>query len=155
MPRLTELLDEYSENHKHRHNIIFHWICVPLIVWSLLALLWLLPIPGFFNSLPVHLNWAPVIVALAMIYYLMLSWKLAGGLLIIFILMLMSLSWISAMELSLLKLSLSVFILAWAGQFIGHIIEGRRPSFFKDLQFLLIGPLWLLAQLYRKLHLPV
>ena len=42
-----------------------------------------------------------------------------------------------------------VFVLAWIGQFIGHLIEGKRPSFFKDLQFLLIGPAWLMAFVYR------
>jgi uncharacterized membrane protein YGL010W len=51
----------------------------------------------------------------------------------------------------LLGTSAALFIIAWIGQFIGHAIEGKRPSFFKDIQFLLIGPLWLLAQLYRRL----
>jgi uncharacterized membrane protein YGL010W len=49
--------------------------------------------------------------------------------------------------------SLVIFVAAWIGQFIGHAIEGKRPSFFKDLQFLLIGPLWLLAAAYRRLGL--
>jgi len=44
--------------------------------------------------------------------------------------------------------------LAWIGQFVGHAVEGKRPSFFKDLQFLLIGPLWLLAAAYRRFSLP-
>ena len=154
MSRLNELLIEYSESHQHSHNIIIHWVCVPLIVWSLLALLWLIPVPGFFNSLPVQLNWALVILALAMVYYLLLSWALAAGLLIIFILMLLPFPWIDATGISLLKLSLAIFVVAWTGQFIGHILEGRRPSFFKDLQFLLIGPLWLLARLYGKLGIP-
>ena len=154
MSQLNALLNEYNENHKHPHNIFLHWICVPLIVWSLLALLWLLPVPDVFNRLPVQLNWALVILTLAMVYYLLLSRTLAAGLLIIFILMLLPFSWINATAVSLLKLSLTVFVVAWIGQFVGHIIEGKRPSFFKDLQFLLIGPLWLLAQLYKKLHLP-
>jgi uncharacterized membrane protein YGL010W len=44
-----------------------------------------------------------------------------------------------------------LFVLAWIGQFVGHAIEGKRPSFIKDLQFLLIGPMWLLADVYRRL----
>jgi len=48
----------------------------------------------------------------------------------------------------------AIFVIAWIGQFVGHAVEGRRPSFFKDLQFLLIGPLWLLAAAYRRFSLP-
>src|SRR5262249_2722390 len=44
----------------------------------------------------------------------------------------------------------AVFVAAWIAQFVGHSIEGRKPSFFEDLQFLLIGPLWLLADGYRR-----
>jgi uncharacterized membrane protein YGL010W len=45
---------------------------------------------------------------------------------------------------------LTLFVVAWIGQFIGHKIEGKKPSFFKDVQFLLIGPAWLLSKVYRK-----
>jgi uncharacterized membrane protein YGL010W len=49
--------------------------------------------------------------------------------------------------------SLTVFVLAWIGQFIGHKIEGKKPSFFDDLRYLLIGPLFVLAVLYRRLKI--
>ena len=48
----------------------------------------------------------------------------------------------------------AIFVVAWVGQFIGHAVEGKRPSFFKDLLFLLVGPLWLLAFVYRALGVP-
>ena len=50
-----------------------------------------------------------------------------------------------------LKTSLIIFVIAWIGQFIGHKIEGKKPSFFEDIQFLLIGPAWLLSFIYNKL----
>ena len=43
-----------------------------------------------------------------------------------------------------------VFVLAWIGQFVGHMIEGRKPSFFEDVKFLLVGPAWLLGFIYRR-----
>ena len=49
----------------------------------------------------------------------------------------------------LLYTSIIVFIFAWILQFLGHKIEGKKPSFFKDIQFLLIGPAWLLAFIYN------
>jgi uncharacterized membrane protein YGL010W len=52
-------------------------------------------------------------------------------------------------------LALFVFVLAWIGQFIGHKIEGKKPSFIKDIQFLLIGPIWLLSDIYNKLKIPI
>lgn len=55
----------------------------------------------------------------------------------------------SQLPIRLWLLSVIVFVIAWIGQFVGHQIEGKKPSFFKDLQFLLIGPLWLLAFVYR------
>ena len=49
------------------------------------------------------------------------------------------------------RISLYIFVIAWIGQFIGHKIEGKKPSFFQDLQFLLIGPAWLLSFFYNKI----
>ena len=54
-------------------------------------------------------------------------------------------------QTGLLILSVSIFVIAWIGQFIGHKIEGAKPSFFEDLQYLLIGPAWLLHFIYRKI----
>ena len=51
----------------------------------------------------------------------------------------------------LFTISLVLFVVAWIGQFIGHKLEGAKPSFFKDLQFLLIGPAWLLSFIYKKM----
>jgi uncharacterized membrane protein YGL010W len=47
-----------------------------------------------------------------------------------------------------------VFVVAWIGQFYGHKVEGKKPSFLKDIQFLLIGPAWLLHFIYRRLGIP-
>ena len=52
---------------------------------------------------------------------------------------------------NLLFLYLGIFIVSWIGQFIGHKIEGQKPSFFDDLKFLLIGPAWLLSFIYKKI----
>jgi uncharacterized membrane protein YGL010W len=47
-----------------------------------------------------------------------------------------------------------IFVVAWIGQFYGHKVEGKKPSFLKDIQFLLIGPAWLMHFIYRKLGIP-
>jgi len=151
MTGIQQLLDEYGESHQHPTNKLIHWVCVPLIAWSLLAMIWSFTIPAFFTFLPFELNWALVLIMLSMIYYFLVSISLAIGILLVFILMVTITWWINLMGIPAWQVAMPVFVLAWIGQFIGHNIEGKRPSFFKDIQFLLIGPLWLLSFVYRKL----
>src|SRR5690606_42157951 len=49
---------------------------------------------------------------------------------------------------------LLIFIISWIGQFIGHKIEGKRPSFLISLKFFLIGPIWLLTKVYKRVRIP-
>jgi uncharacterized membrane protein YGL010W len=154
MQSIDELLDEYGESHVNRINKLIHWICVPVIVWTVVALLWSLPFPAALQTDLAPVNWATVALVLAQIYYFRMSLRLGTGVLLFNLLML----WLTviieaASPWPLWLLALVVFVLAWIGQFIGHAIEGQRPSFFKDLQFLLIGPAWLMSFLYRQLGL--
>lgn len=150
MRNVNALLNEYSESHQNRINKKIHWVCVPAIMFSLLGLLWSLPFP--FKTSPL-INWATVLITLSLIYYFFLSWKLAIGMLFSSLLMILILRWMDGFSVPLWRIAIAVYIVAWIGQFIGHHIEGKRPSFFKDIQFLLIGPVWLLADVYRKIHL--
>jgi uncharacterized membrane protein YGL010W len=141
--------DEYSASHQNPVNKTLHFICVPLIVWSLIGLLWSLPAPG--RGQLEYANWASYAVAAAVLYYAVLSMPLALGVLPVLAAMLLSVDALSQLaHVPLWAVSAAVFALAWLGQFVGHAIEGKRPSFFKDVQFLLIGPIWLLAALYRR-----
>lgn len=151
MRTIEQWLTEYGESHQNKTNKLLHWICVPLIVFSLLGMVWSIATPAIFDSLPFTFNWAVLLVGLAMIYYLFLSPALALGMLFVVVLFVVLLRLIDGLAVPLWLLSLTIFILAWIGQFIGHQVEGKRPSFFKDVQFLLIGPLWLLSFVYKKL----
>jgi uncharacterized membrane protein YGL010W len=146
-------LDEYAVSHRHPVNKALHWVCVPLIVWSLIGLLWSLPAPG--RAQLEYANWASYAVAAAVLYYAVLSMPLALGVLPVLAAMLFSVDALSQLgQVPLWAVAAAVFVLAWLGQFIGHAVEGKRPSFFKDVQFLLIGPIWLLASLYRRAGIP-
>lgn len=152
MRTLQQWLDEYGDSHRHPANKAIHRICVPAILFSVLGLLWLIPVPSGAAALGEWVNWATLVLALAAIYYLVLSPALAVGMAGIVLLMLALIAWLAdAVTFPAWKLFAGIFIVAWIGQFIGHEIEGRKPSFFKDVQFLLIGPAWLLADLYRRL----
>jgi uncharacterized membrane protein YGL010W len=144
-------LDKYGESHQNDTNKLIHWICVPAIMFSLLGLIYAIPFPverGLFT------NWAAVFLALALLYYLRLSVPMFLGFIVIVGLMLWGNNAIyeavgrNAGQLALV--SLIIFAVAWVGQFIGHKIEGKKPSFLEDVQFLLIGPAWLLHFIYKK-----
>ena len=136
MRAIDRRFDEYGESHRHPMNKFLHWICVPLITFSVLGILW-----------AIH-PWVSVAaVAGALAFYAMLSWRITAAMLVLSLIMLLILSTLPYVFIP----CVAIFILAWVGQFIGHHLEGKKPSFFKDLQFLLIGPIWLLGFVFRVL----
>jgi len=157
MKPIEQWINEYGESHKNPINKAIHWVCVPLIMFSLLALIG--QIPFFTNKLvlfyigsdPVLFNWTILFLIFTVIFYLRLSLTLSFGMIFIALFMLYLISYMKHYDSQVWRLSSIIFITAWIGQFIGHKIEGKKPSFFEDLQFLLIGPAWLLSFIYNKL----
>lgn len=145
MKPIRQWLDEYGQSHTHPVNKTLHWICVPLIYWSGYALLSALPDPTLMPA------WAPLwsllLMAAAQGYYFVLSPPLAAGMLVFNAVVVGVSALLVLGGYPLWLCGLAVFVLAWIGQFVGHLVEGAKPSFFQDLQFLLIGPLWLLDDL--------
>lgn len=141
MKDLSDYIAEYSESHRNPVNIKVHNVCVPLIMWSLLAGLHPLKITEYNGH---ELRASYVIVALALLYYLQFkNLKVFVAMLLTSALMLATVSFFTS-TVTLLWTAGAVFVAAWVGQFYGHHIEGKKPSFMKDIQFLLIGPVWVL-----------
>jgi uncharacterized membrane protein YGL010W len=154
MRSVNAWLSEYGESHQNPTNKLLHWICVPPIMLSALGFMRCIPVPQAWSAQADWLNWASLFALAALLYYVVLSRTLALGLTVVFVLLLLLVQALSTLPWPLWLTSLAIFVAAWIGQFIGHAIEGKRPSFFKDLQFLLIGPLWLLAAAYRRFSVP-
>ena len=135
--RIDELFARYGESHRNSTNKAIHWVCVPLITWSVIALLW---------------SWTPIaayaLIAASIAFYALLSPVIAVGMLGVSAALVYPLTLLGTHAL---LTAVVVFVAAWIGQFIGHRIEGRKPSFFDDVKFLLIGPAWLLGHVYRRL----
>jgi len=151
---IEQWLSEYGESHQNPTNKRIHFICVPTIFFSLLGLLSYVPIKFLTGNsdYSILINLASAVIILSFIFYIRLSFTVAIGMLFVSLISL----WInyliySSGVIQLWKFSVIIFVLAWIGQFYGHKIEGKRPSFFKDLQFLLIGPAWILSFAYKKL----
>jgi len=155
--RLVDVyFDKYAESHQNPTNKLIHWICVPLIVFSLLGLVWAIPFPDlkFLGEYKTFFNWYSFLLAFAVYYYYRLSPVLSY---LMFFLLFVSgygiielINWQHAGGPAMYQVCLVIFVLSWIGQFIGHKIEGKKPSFLDDLKFLLIGPIWLLHFLLKK-----
>jgi uncharacterized membrane protein YGL010W len=153
MRKVNDWLNEYSQSHQNALNKTIHWICVPSIVFSILLIISAVPMPDAFERAGIH--FPHVITGLALLYYFMLSIPLALGMSVIFAMM----NWgaiviANQSPLPSWEIGIFIFVIAWIGQFYGHHVEGKKPSFLKDIQFLLIGPLWLLHFVYKRLGLP-
>ena len=148
MKTIEQWLSDYQNDHKNPTNQILHKICVPAIVYSLLGLFFCIPFPfSTEHTLErLFMNWAAVFAVFAMGFYLRVVPRLAVFLLASILAILSTfIYWELNSPQTLLPFCATVFVVAWVGQFVGHKIEGKKPSFFKDLQFLLIGPIWVLA----------
>ena len=154
MKSIYEWNNEYALYHKNKTNKVIHWFCIPLIMYSLFGLLSLLTFNYNLNGTLLEFNILSIFIALVVVYYFRLSKKLALGMLIFSIILVRMLDLVNFVNSeSHFAIYLFIFIIAWIGQFIGHKIEGKKPAFLKDLQFLLIGPLWLLSFIYKKLNI--
>tara|TARA_B100000287_G_C20282899_1_gene642754 strand:+ start:196 stop:648 length:453 start_codon:yes stop_codon:yes gene_type:complete len=142
---IHQWISDYGLSHKNPTNKKIHWLCVPIIMFTLLGLLSMVK---FYS-----INLAYGLIGVALIFYIRLSITITIGMFIISAIQLGSIYYLEQILLfsNLLYIYIGVFIVAWIGQFIGHKIEGQKPSFFEDLQFLLIGPAWLLSFIYKKM----
>lgn len=145
---------EYGSSHTNPINKLIHWVCVPLIYLVIVGLFWSIPTPNIMQQVP-YLNWGTLGVLISVIFYVRLSLSLSIGL----ALFAFACCWIisfaeQTMTAPIWQISLIGFVILWIFQFIGHYLEGAKPSFFKDIQFLLIGPAWLMGFIYRKLGIP-
>jgi uncharacterized membrane protein YGL010W len=153
MRTFNQWMDEYGISHQNPINQKIHKVCVPLIMLSVIGFFWKIPTPQVFSEVP-YLNWATLFVGACLLFYLSLNVKMFFGMIIQSAVMCFICYQIDLMNF-LLPFSGIVFVVSWIFQFIGHKIEGKKPSFLQDLAFLLIGPLWVTRFLYKKIGVDV
>lgn len=154
MRTIESWLSEYGESHQNPTNKLVHWVCVPVIFFCVVGLLYGVKL-GIQLTPTLELNLAMVVLVATILYYVRLSPTLAVGMALFAAVCLVICQAIETSGLSLWQVSLALFVLAWIGQFWGHKIEGKKPSFLKDLQFLMIGPAWLMSFIYQRLGIRV
>lgn len=140
MRQIEALINEYSESHQNRTNVLIHAIAVPSIYFVTLGLLWAIPTPDFIAFF--NVTWAHVLAIPVLWYYFKLSGPIGAAMTLLTIACFLCINLLVSIGVSVWIFCLSLFVVMWILQFIGHHIEGKKPSFFKDLQFLLVGPAW-------------
>lgn len=151
MKTLDQWFADYAVSHQNKTNQTIHYICVPAIFFSIIGMV--MSIPSAFLSEKLNLdnpfieNWASLLVILLLLFYVRLSVVTAIKMLILSALCILGNHYLGTVT-PLLYTSIGIFVMAWIGQFYGHHVEGAKPSFFKDLQFLLIGPAWVIKKVF-------
>jgi uncharacterized membrane protein YGL010W len=135
--KVDQLLAHYEESHRNPRNEMIHFVAIPLIMLSLIGLLYAL-----------HPWVAYAFLLASMVYYARLS---AVFLVTMGLISAVALALVFAMGERVLPISIGIFVAAWIAQFIGHRIEGKKPSFFEDLQYLWVGPIFVVSKLFLKL----
>ena len=134
MKTIEQWFSEYGESHQNKTNKLIHWICVPAILFSIVGIIWAFsPIAAW------------VIMAVTMLFYFKLSFKLSLAMIVVFA---ASAALSQALGAYVLQASITIFVVAWIFQFVGHKIEGKKPTFVDDLSFLLIGPAWVFNPIF-------
>lgn len=142
---LQDWLGEYAESHQNSFNKKIHHVAVPVIMMAVLGLLVSIPAPFFVGF------WAVLFVLGTGAFYWRLSPRMAIGMGVLSLVIFGALGLLALLPIPLWATCTTLFVVAWICQFIGHHAEGKKPSFFKDLQFLLIGPLWVMDPIFRGL----
>ena len=151
MKTLQQWFAEYAVSHQNKTNISVHYICVPAIFFSIVGMFMSIPSQFLKNLIglenPFIENWATIVLIFTLIFYLRLSFSMFIKMLLFSIMCIVGNFYLGQYS-ELLYVSIGIFIITWIGQFYGHKIEGVKPSFFKDLQFLLIGPAWVIKKIF-------
>ncbi|WP_394129720.1 DUF962 domain-containing protein [Shewanella maritima] len=144
MKSAIEQLSTYKSVHLNPKNIRTHFFGVPMIIWSLFVLLGLIR----FSYESIEVSIAMVFMLMVLAYYFMLHVKLAVGLMLFIIPVLLTSDYVATQTSHPLVLAIAVFVIGWAIQFVGHKYEKAKPAFIDDLNQLLIGPFFLMAEVY-------
>ncbi|MDT0594426.1 DUF962 domain-containing protein [Glaciecola petra] len=157
MREIEKLINHYGESHQNKTNILIHAIAVPSIYFVTIALIWSIPVPEFIAKY--NITWAHIAAIPTLWYYFKLSGPIGAAMTILTILSFGAINFLANAQLlvengiTVWQFALALFVLMWILQFVGHKIEGKKPSFFEDLRYLLVGPAWWWVHWLKRLNI--
>lgn len=140
MRDIERLITRYGESHQNKTNILIHAIAVPSIFFVTIGLIWSIPVPEFLAQM--NVTWAHLLTIPTLYYYFKLSGPIGAAMTLLTLLAFGGIKLLVLLSISVWQFCLALFVVMWILQFVGHKVEGKKPSFFEDLRYLLIGPAW-------------
>ena len=154
MQEAENWLERYGSSHNDLQFAAIYWLSVPLLVLATVGMLWSLPVPDAFRQISPILNWGSAFLMAAVVYYFIISISLAIGMLPFILGVALAQIWLLETTWSLARVSASLFIVSMIGLYLGHIKGGGIRAVVQDIQFLMIAPVWILSNLYRRIGIP-
>ena len=151
MRDIERLINHYGESHQNKTNVWIHAIAVPSIYFVTIGLIWSIPVPEFIASM--KLTWAHILVIPTLMYYFKLSGPIGAAMTLLTMGVFGGIHALVLLQISVWQFCLALFVLMWILQFVGHKIEGKKPSFFEDVRYLLIGPAWWWVHWLKRLNI--
>lgn len=154
MAETDKWLSEYGKNHEQISFAGIYWMAVPGLVLGTVGMLWSLPVPVEFARISPVLNWGSSFLMAAVVYYFIISMPLAVGMLPFIFGIAAIETWLVESPYSIVQVSTTLFALSLAGLYLGHRGNGGMAAVFRDIQLMMIAPVWLLSNLYKRFGIP-
>ncbi|MFC3120090.1 Mpo1 family 2-hydroxy fatty acid dioxygenase [Agaribacter flavus] len=151
MREVDRLIKHYGESHQNKTNVLIHAIAVPSIYFVTIGLIWSIPVPAFIAQF--NITWAHILVVPTLMYYFKLSGAMGAAMTLLTIGVFVGLSALATVGINVLYFCLALFVAMWILQFVGHKIEGKKPSFFEDLRYLLVGLMWWWVHWFKRVNI--
>lgn len=154
MSETDKWLDDYGESHRDIRFPGVYWVSVLLLVLGTIGLLWSLPVPAEFEAISPVLNWGSAFLMASVVYYFIISLSLAIGMLPFVFGVAAFQIWLEASPYSGTRVAVAMFGVALAGLYLGHLARGGLRAVLADIQMMMIGPVWVLSNIYRRFRIP-
>lgn len=155
MPETDQWLVEYGNCHNDVSYPVLFWVSVPLLILGTVGLFWSLPVPAAFAEISPVLNWGTAFLMAAVIYYFIISVPLAIGALPLILGIAALEMWLEKSGFPPRQVSASLVLGGLIGLYLGHYAHGGTSAVVRDIQLMMIAPLWVLSRLYRRVGIPL
>lgn len=147
-------LTHFEDSHRDVTFPLLYWLAVPALVLGTVGLLWSLQVPAAFSAISPVLNWGTTFLMASVVYYFIISLSLAIGMLPFMFGIVAFEMWLEAGGLPLRQVAASLILAGVIGLYLGRYRSGGTSAVVRDIQLMMIGPIWLLSNLYRRLGIP-
>jgi len=154
MAETDKWLSDYGESHQEIKLGPVYWVAVLTLVIGTVGMFWSLPIPAEFARISPVLNWGSALLMATVVYYFIISMPLAIGMLPFIFGIAAIQIWLVESPWNIMQVSSGLFALSLVGLYLGHRGGGGIQAVLRDIQLMMIAPVWLLSNLYRKMGIP-